>query len=122
LHHETDVHMTIEETVAMDGMIEQETAVVEINRGTIEEVVLEVIATETTIEETVEVEINVETIEVVQEAIATETTTTAEIVEVETEAGPIIVATRINEVDIQIVEVEIIAVEIAEVATMKIQI
>ena len=96
MHHETDVHTTIEETVAMDGIIEQETAVVEINRGTIEEVVLEVIATETTI--------------------------AAEIVEAETEASPIIVAARINEVDIQIVEVEIIAVEIAEVATMKIQI
>jgi translation initiation factor IF-1 len=115
LHHETDVHTIIEETTAMDGIIEQETAVVEINVGTIE-VVLEVIATETTIAETGEVEINVETIEVVLEALA------AEIVEVETEDGPIIVAARINEVDIQIVEGKTIAVEIAEVAIMKIQI
>ena len=104
--HETDVHMTIEETAAMDEIIEQETVVVEINVEIIE-VVQEAIATETTIEET---------IEVVLEAIA------AEIVEVEMEAGPIIVAARINEVDIQNVEVKTIAVEIAEVAIMKIQI
>ncbi len=81
--------------------------------------------------EIAEVEINVETIEeVILEAIATETTIAVETAEVVTKAGPIIVVAQNNEEDIQIEEAVLeaiatettIAVEIAVVAIMKIQI